>query len=476
MRVNHSTTMTLVCATALFIGFLFSRAAANASSINLLGLVSQPLAAPPSALASAPFLRVVKIIPTSPNQVLERLPPRVINSVDPQKYQSAIATNQTTQGQMKQNSGAAQAITQKMDLQAVLVTASQQIALSRSTGDPRYLGRAQATLGKLWDSPNAPMQAMIFQATIEQSRHDFEAARRTLQRALKNANAQKIRPFGEHVESLQLQIAQAWLTLAAIERVTGNYPEALTACQQVAAFETGIYGKACLLETQSALGGKTLVISGFRAIIRDFEKQGNASSQVIAAATKYLATDRAWLYSLLAEAHERTGDDLQAAKAYATSLQIQPDLYTAIAAADLALRQPTQLAANASRALQVIDKVPETDAVLIRKALALKRLNNPLWRHITADLKERMTHMSNRGDDANAHAREQALVALWLTEEYLASLKLSIINLERQRETIDWMIAITAASKQADPSTIEVIRERLQRSKLIDARLVARND
>jgi tetratricopeptide (TPR) repeat protein len=434
------------------------------AALNIDDASAQPIVPSVSARATALVKpstlglaanRFIKLTPTSPDQVLERLPPRVGIKNDESKN---VALN--TNGRQNVSS---------TNSQASLSTASQLIALARTTGDPRYLGRAQANLGSLWDASRAPIQAMILQATIEQSRHEFDAARRTLQRAIGVAGTQTLRQSGENFEQLRAYTAQAWLTLATLERVAGNYPQALQACNQVLATDTSFYGKACLLETQSLLGEHNNSISGFKSLVARLESA--SASQ----AADQLATSRAWLYSLLGEAQERAGNDQQAQKAYDTSLQIQSDIYTAIAAADLALRQTMQITSNANRALRIIEVVAETDSTLIRKALALKRLNNPQWQAIATDLRERFTQLKNRGDDPKAHARERALVELWLTENYPESLRLSLVNLERQREAIDWNIALQAAAKLNDSTTRLTILERLQKTKLMDARLVLNN-
>ena len=61
------------------------------------------------------------------------------------------------------------------------------IQRARSLQDPRYLGRAQATLGRWWKLPEPPPDVLLLRATIEQSLHEFATARADLDRADRGA-------------------------------------------------------------------------------------------------------------------------------------------------------------------------------------------------------------------------------------------------------------------------------------------------
>src|SRR5262249_28759633 len=59
-----------------------------------------------------------------------------------------------------------------------------EIQRARSLSDPRYLGRAQATLARWWKLPDPPPDVLLLRATIEQSLHDFTSARADLDRLI----------------------------------------------------------------------------------------------------------------------------------------------------------------------------------------------------------------------------------------------------------------------------------------------------
>ncbi|MBS7807224.1 hypothetical protein [Variovorax sp. PCZ-1] len=293
----------------------------------------------------------------------------------------------------------------------LVLAVRQAISLARQTADPRYLGQAQALIGSLWNNQQANYEITTLQATIEQSRHEFAQARKTLQSAL-------VKPAASH--------AQAWLTLATIERVQGNYSAAITACKSINATEALLYAQACQLETQSMQGQWREAREGFTALLRN----------------ERLPSQQAWLLSLLAENEERAGKSDTALKHYALSLSLDNDGYTALAYADALLRQ--KQAALAIRALQ---NQPSSDAVLIRRAQAYKMLGDSQYQRLADELNARFSAAALRQDSNAGHAREQALHALYVQGNARTALEFSQINLKLQRESIDWLIAMQSAAQ-----------------------------
>ncbi len=311
----------------------------------------------------------------------------------------------------------------------------QAIELARQTADPRYLGQAQALIGPLWNSPQASYEVATLQATIEQSRHEFTQARQTLQSAL-------TKPTASH--------AQAWLTLATIERVQGNYKLSEIACKSINAPEAQLYAQACRLETKSLQGQWDASRKGFDALLRE----------------QSLPSQKAWLLSLLGENEERAGNTAAALKHYAVSLSIDNDGYTALAYADALLRQN-----QAALALSALQNQPQSDAVLIRRAQAHKILGAPQHQRLADELNARFAAAAQREANNPGHAREQALHALYVQGDAQAALAFAQTNLKLQREPLDWLIAIQSAT--ALGLNIEKIKllHAVAQSGLKDARL-----
>ncbi|UUZ63035.1 hypothetical protein LP417_25230 [Polaromonas sp. P1-6] len=319
---------------------------------------------------------------------------------------------------------------------AAAVQARQAIAVARQTGDTRYWGRAQAVLAPWWGKPDAPAELAILQATVQQGRHEFEASRKVLTATLARAPGN----------------AQGWLNLAALERLSARYAEALLACDAVARAGQALYAAACRLETQSLQGQYESAAQGLQALIDRSPDRGQ----------------RSWLLSLLAESLERRGRDSAAAQAYASSLALDPDLYTTIAYSDLLLRS-----GKSSQALQALAVLPETDAVLLRCAAAWRRLGDARWIGAREQLREREAELQRRGDDPALHGRELALTALWLDDDAPRALELARRNLLLQREPLDWWVAVQSAQQAKNAKAQAEIAHALRAAGLHDSRLAA---
>lgn len=321
---------------------------------------------------------------------------------------------------------------------AVAELVRKDISVARQTGDTRFWGRAQAALAPWWDRPDAPVDMAVLQATVQQGRHEFAASRAVLTAALIRSP--------DH--------AQGWLNLAALERLSARYTESLAACDAVARAGRLLYAEACRLETKSLQGQHQMAAQGLQALINQTTDTGQ----------------RSWLLSLLAESQERSGRDAAAADAYAASLAAEPDLYTAIAFSDLLLRT-----GKTSQALQTLAPLPETDAVVLRRATAWKRLGDARWTAGRKELQERMAELQRRGDDATLHGRELALAALWLDDDAARALPLARSNLQLQREPLDWWVALQSAKLAKDSAALAEIESAINAAGLRDVRLASAN-
>lgn len=320
--------------------------------------------------------------------------------------------------------------------QAAALAARQAITLARQTADVRYLGRAQASLARWWNQSDAPVELAVLQATVHQSRHEFAAARTLLTQALQR----------------EPQHAQGWLTLATLERVAGNYPAAMAACAQVTRAGAALYGAACQNETASLQGQ------------HDEARRGLAQLQRQATD----ASTQGWLGSLLAESEERAGRDSAALAAYQASLALAPDGYTALAAADLLLRT-----GQAGAALKQLADQPASDAVLLRRAYALKVLKDPKWQILSTELQARFAALDQRGDDPATHARERALAYLWLDADAAKALQSANLNLTLQKEPLDWWLALQSAQRAGQTAELARLRSEVAATGLRDARLLS---
>lgn len=311
----------------------------------------------------------------------------------------------------------------------------QAILLARRSADPRYLGQAQAMIGPLWSNPQASYDVATLQATIEQSRHEFAAASKTLRAAL-------TKPAPSY--------AQAWLTLATIERVQGNYPKALEACQGINAPAAQLYAEACRLETVSLQGQWDTARRGFSQLLR----------------AQRLPIQQAWLQSLMAENEERAGQTDQALKLYAASLAADADGYTALAYADALLRS-----GKPAPAALALEGQPNSDSVLIRRAAAYKALGDTRWQALAEEIRQRFAASAQRGGSQAGHAREQAQFELLVLGDAKAALASAQANLQLQREPLDWLLAVQSANQSGNSAEAAKLLAAAAKQGLTDARL-----
>lgn len=313
--------------------------------------------------------------------------------------------------------------------------ARESIALARQTGETRYWGHAQAALGPWWNRATAPVELAVLQATVQQGRHEFDAARAVLLLALKRDPSH----------------AQGWLTLASLNRLSARYAETLQACDAVGRAGQPMYAQACRLETLSMQGQYTIASQGMQALL----------------AQSVSGEQQSWIWSLQAENLERAGQDKAASNAYQRSLALVPDLYTAIAYSDLLLRTGA-----ARQALGVLASAPETDAVLLRRATAWKRMADPRWKAARITLQERKAELLRRGDDPLLHGRELALVALWLDDDPAQAVTMARSNLMLQREPLDYWVALQSAKRANDSAAMVEFSRAIVAVGLKDQRLL----
>jgi tetratricopeptide (TPR) repeat protein len=222
-----------------------------------------------SAVPAAP------IVPTSDDQVIERLPalPRPGAGADPA---------------------------------AAVAEARALMEAGRREADPRLAGRALARLARWQADPRAPAGVVVVLADIEQHLHRFDSA-------VSRLDALVQREPGH---------AQAWLMLATLHRVQGRYGPSDAACRQLLRLNAGPYGEACAAENLALQGG--------------FDPARQSLQEQIARTPS--PSTRAWLLTTLAELELRAGRPAAAEQAFKRSLATAREGYTALAYADFLLQ------------------------------------------------------------------------------------------------------------------------------------------
>jgi tetratricopeptide (TPR) repeat protein len=320
-------------------------------------------------------------------------------------------------------------------LDVALPLAQFYIERSRSTGDLRYLGYAEATLRPwLARSPVVP-SVLVLQATVLQSRHSFATSLVALDRAL----------------VAQPDNAQAWLTRSTILRVLGRYPEASTSCER--------------LSKAADPAVTTLCMESLRGLTGHLQ---SAYARLGAMPLQYLSgSARAWRYSELGEMAERLGRDGEAEQWFIAGLKLAPDdFYMRAAYADLLLRTGRNAAVP-----RLLNDYRSMEPMLLRIAIAASRLGDGREAEATALLANAFAVEQQRGDPV--HRREQARFLLDVEQRPEQALAAARANWDVQREPEDALIFIRAAEAAhrdlAAAPAVSFVRD----AKLEDVRLGA---
>jgi hypothetical protein len=321
------------------------------------------------------------------------------------------------------------------------------IQRARTLSDPRYLGRAQATLGRWWKLAEPPPDVLLLRATIEQSLHDFVAARADLDRLI------AIRPDD----------AQAHLTRAVVATVRADYAAARESCDAVARLAPPIVAATCRAPLD-AMGGRAVdparryahVTAAYGALATALDHQRRATPAL-----------RAWAMTTLAELAVQRGDEPAAAQHLATVLAIDPeDAYARAALADTKLAQHDPAGASA-----LLAGYEQIDNLLVRRAIAEHEAHGPEAARLATLMHDRIAAAAERGD--RVHQREEAMFVLAVDGDAPRALAIARANWDVQKELADARILVQAAVQAGEPDAAAPVVAWVRANGIEDARVDA---
>lgn len=322
-------------------------------------------------------------------------------------------------------------------LNDAITAARASLLLGQRYSDPRQYGYAEAMLAPWNQRRSDDPHLAVLNARIQQFRHDFDGAKERLHALLKTSPGQ----------------AEAWLLLATIEQVQGNYTQARAACSRVV-------GQGDLLTAITCAAGVASLTGAAQTSADLLRRQLDASPGSADAI-------RLWAWTVLGEMRARLGQDDAAAAAYREALTIDPeDVYARSAFADLELQRD-----QPKDALDLIGDRINADALLLRAAIAARRAKAPNAGELHAAFAERVDEMMKRGDFT--HRRELARGALELDDDADAALKLALENWKVQREPADALLVLQTALASGHKVAAAEVVAFLQANKTEDVRMTA---
>ena len=341
-------------------------------------------------------LEAAPYVPTDDGVVLERLP----EQTDP------------TLKALKRMRAALRANPSNLDIAAPV--AKRAIEAARATGDPRFLGQAQAALSPWWTVDDPPTQALLLRATLKQSQHDFKGALVDLDRLLRESPRD----------------AQARLTRATVLTIVAQYDKARADCAALAALASPLAVAACDAVPASRSGKGAVA---YRQLQLALERSGEAASV------------RQWALTLAAEIAARQGDAATAEVYFRSALLLDAhDAYLRAAYADFLIDQ------NRPRdALPLVRDETKNDSLLLRLALAEQALpeERAAFERHRRELAARFDAARARGD--SLHRREEARFRLTIEHDAVGALALARENWNVQREPADQRVLVEAAHAAA---------------------------
>lgn len=372
---------------------------------NALGIVRTVVMLAMGALCLS--VRAAPYTPTHDEQVIERLPLR--------------AGDATARELTSLRSAVAQA---PADPQATQALAHRYFDLALATGDPRYVGYADALLDRFANHMTPAL--LVVRGKVRQFRHDFAAALGDFATAL--------------AQDPDLAGAHAWR--GAIFLVQANYTSAAQECEALHKLQRPVLYGGCK--------GLTLAYTG----------QLDAAYATLHQAL-VLASDeghRLWLHTRLGEVAAWQDKTTIAQQHYRQALALgMDDGYLLAAWSDFLLDQGRD-----AEVVQLLARWEASDGLLLRLAEAETRLGLPAAAAHVQALDDRFAAARLRGD--TTHRAEEARFQLRLRHNARQAAQLAADNYRVQKEPRDARIQLEAAWAAHDQTAARDALDWLQRS------------
>ncbi len=350
--------------------------------------------------------------PTDPAQVVATVPPR-----DPEEVAERTALA---------------AAPDKVELAVALARAD--IERYRALSDPRYLGRAQATLGRWWKLAEPPPEVLLLRATIEQSIHEFPAARADLDRYV----------------ALRPDDAKGQLTRAVVATITADYPAARTSCAAVGKLASALVAATCDAPLDAIAGHADTTYEHLAKLAQGFH--GDPAV-------------RGWALTELAELAWMRGDGDAAGAHLRGALALDPDdAYARNLLADILMATN-----HPSDAIALLADRDQIDSHLVRHAIAAFQRHAPDADTLVAAMRERIRAAAERGD--RIHLREEARFTLEVERDPQRAVRIAHDNWLVQHELADARLLAQCAVAADDRDAASPVIAWAQRTGVRDAEL-----
>jgi Tfp pilus assembly protein PilF len=349
-------------------------------------------------------------VPTNPQEVLEVLPEKI--------FVPAVSNNAAP------------------DLIERLTQAESLLQHAQQTGDPRYLGYAEAQLKPWLTQATIPDDVLVMRARLRQFNHQFANALIDLSQVLQHQP--------NHPEALLLQ--------ASIYQVRADYPQARSACQRLRSLSTLILALVCEAQVDGLNGNS--------------DKAYAAMKRLASVVTSMDVGQQAWFYLAWGDLAVRRGQLADAERYYRQLDMMSPSALAALS--DVLLLQKRY-----AEVQKLLANYQQHDGLLLRLAIAEKGLKTARAPALAEILKARFAALRQRAD--NSHLREEAMFNLYVQNDSAKALVLARANWQQQREPQDTEIYWQLAQATQSTADINILQQWLKLTGLQDVYLAQAN-
>lgn len=324
------------------------------------------------------------------------------------------------------------------DEKSAINFAKQCIEIARDKSDPRFFGYAEAALKPWLNRLDTSTQVQTLNAIIKQSNHNFKGALEDLSQVLKKDPTN----------------AQAWITKAQIHTTLGEYDKAKQSCTYLLSLVNKLTSITCISIAGSLSDSAE---KSYTLLNQVFDEARNLDTINL--------EEKLWALITLGDIAARLGNNNIARDHFNEVLKFNPNnSYLLAVYSDLLLNEN-----KPSEVISLLKDKNLNDALLVKLAIAEKKLNlSDLNKH-TADLKARFAANKLRGD--KVHLREEAIFLLELLNNTKDALKLASENWKIQKEPQDARILLKAAIKCNNKNAAMPVINFLKKNKLEDVQL-----
>jgi hypothetical protein len=327
------------------------------------------------------------------------------------------------------------------DLIGALRVARLAIEQGRMWSDPRLYGEAQAALAPWWFEPKPPEEVRVLRAVIKQALHEFPASLGDLDAVLEASPRN----------------AQARLTRAFVRLVVGDITGAREDCRSLPPAVGLLPTAACRARVAALSGSGAEAFDSFSWFVaRDSAGDKDAVGD---------KTVRRFALAILADIAQGLGRDEDAERYLLAATAIgEPDIPLLAARADLTLDRD-----RPGEVVILLDGKGDADALVLRRAIAAKRTNDPRLSGWSATLNERFAAARRAG--VRAHLREEARFRLEVETDVVAALPLAVENWSTQKEIADARLLLECAVAAAKPDAARDVLSFVERAGIADQRI-----